>query len=129
MFPEVFISKSSPSFLSTRIMGQVCSKCHAKIAIQKGPVAMFDGKPVCNKCDRRVHAPLPTITKKTEPEKKPYEEPEAYKREFIHDGREFLDCPAHLPPPKEGYGVRRIQVPDEKGIMRYQYIRRFVGKQ
>lgn len=106
------------------------NKCHANIAIQEGQtVAMFNGKPVCEKCDRFLHAPLPTITKKTEPEKRPYEEAEAYKREFIRDGQEFLDCPAHLPPPKQGYGVRRVQVLNEDGTVHHEYIRRLVAEE
>lgn len=111
-------------------MEQVCSlsKCSEVITIQEGQkVAMFNGKPICEKCDRFFHAPLPVFTKKPEPAKqKPYEEPEAYKEEVIHDGRALLDYPAHLPFPEPGCGVRRIQVPDEEGGMRYKFITRRV---
>lgn len=95
--------------------------------VQGQKVAMFNGKPICEKCDRFFHAPLPVFTKKPEPAKqKPYEEPEAYKEEVIHDGRALLDYPAHLPFPEPGCGVRRIQVPDEEGGMRYKFITRRV---
>ncbi|KAG2112931.1 hypothetical protein BD769DRAFT_1673897 [Suillus cothurnatus] len=58
--------------------------------------------------------------------KKPYEEPMIYKKEVINDGRALHDYPAHLPPPQPGYAVRREQVPDEDGGMRYKYITRRV---
>ncbi|KAG1794552.1 uncharacterized protein HD556DRAFT_1442739 [Suillus plorans] len=102
-------------------------KCSAAISVQEGQeVKLFDGMPVCEKCDAFLHAPLPTFTRKTESVKKPYEESEAYKKEVIHDGRALLDYPAHLPFPKQGHGVRRIQVPDKEGGMRYKYITRRV---
>jgi hypothetical protein len=67
-----------------------------------------------------------------------------YKKEVINDGRALHDVsppqlssslsllntigqyPAHLPPPQPGYAVRREQVPDEDGGMRYKYITRRV---
>ncbi|KAG2344859.1 hypothetical protein BDR05DRAFT_961273 [Suillus weaverae] len=106
-------------------MAQVCSilKCSAVIAIPEGQeVAMFDnktvcekcyGKPLCAKCDRLLHAPLPPIpTRQFMPT---YEGPEAYNQEVIH---------TYLPRPKPGYAIRRVQVPDGEGGMRSEYISR-----
>ncbi|KAG2351802.1 hypothetical protein BDR07DRAFT_1415327 [Suillus spraguei] len=90
---------------------------------------MFEGKPVCQKCDRFIHMSLPTTTRKMEPVKKPYEEPEAYKKEVLHDGRPLYDYPAHLPVPKRGHAVKREQIPDEHGVIRYKYITRCVDSE
>ncbi|KAG2124408.1 uncharacterized protein EDB93DRAFT_1258792 [Suillus bovinus] len=109
-------------------MEQVCSriKCSEVIAIQEGrKVAMFDGKPLCQKCASFFYEPLPSIPRKTEPvRQKPYEESKAYKKEVINDGRDVWDYPAHLPIPTPGFGIRRIQAFDEEGGMQYKYIRR-----
>ncbi|KAG2041017.1 hypothetical protein BDR03DRAFT_947970 [Suillus americanus] len=110
-------------------MEQVCSmtNCSAVIVIQeRQEAAMFNGKPVCEACNRFLHKSLPTSTRKIASVKKPYEEAEVYKQEVIHDGRALHDYPAHLPPPQPGYAVRREQVPDGKGGMRYKYITRCV---
>ncbi|KAG2344837.1 hypothetical protein BDR05DRAFT_961240 [Suillus weaverae] len=105
-------------------MAQVCSilKCSAVIPIPEcQEVAMFDnktvcekcyGKPLCAKCDRLLHAPLPPIpTRQIMPQT--YEEPEAYKQEVIH---------TYLPRPKPGYAIRRVQFADGEGRMRHEYI-------
>lgn len=110
-------------------MEQVCSnlKCSAVIPIPEGQeVAMFDrksicekcyGKPICAKCDRLLHAPLPIIpARQIVPV---YEEPEACRIEVIH---------TYLPRPKPGYAIRRVQVPDGEGGMRYEYISRRVER-
>ncbi|KAG2050535.1 hypothetical protein BDR06DRAFT_1023219 [Suillus hirtellus] len=75
----------------------ICEKCY--------------GKPICAKCDRLLHAPLLIIpARQIAPV---YEEPEACQIEAIH---------TYLPRPKPGYAIRRVQVPDGEGGMRYEYI-------
>ncbi|KAG1849470.1 hypothetical protein F4604DRAFT_1907427 [Suillus subluteus] len=74
-------------------MEQVCSitNCSAVIVIQEGQeAAMFNGKPVCEKCDRFLHKSLPISTGKLVSVKKPYEEPEAYKQESFTTDEPFM---------------------------------------
>ncbi|KAG2356645.1 hypothetical protein BDR07DRAFT_1491679 [Suillus spraguei] len=102
-------------------MQQVCSnlRCSAIIAIPEGQEAtVFDrksvcekcyGKPLCAKCDRLLHTPVPTIpARHIKP--KAYEEPE---EELIY---------TYLPRPKPGRAIRRVEFSDGEGSMRSEYV-------
>lgn len=106
-------------------MEQVCSilRCSAVIAIPEGQeVALFNCKsvcekcysrPICAKCDRLLHAPIPTIPAK---QVVPYTY-EELEEQVIH---------TYLPRPKPGYAIRCVEVPDGKGGMRSEYVSRRV---
>ncbi|KAG1830069.1 hypothetical protein DFJ58DRAFT_737107 [Suillus subalutaceus] len=88
---------------------------------------MFNGKPVCEKCDRFLHKSLPTSTGKLVSVKKPYEEAEVYKQEVIHDGRALHDViPGASAAPSAGLRGQARTSPRRKGGMRSKYITRCV---
>ncbi|KIK40058.1 hypothetical protein CY34DRAFT_288211 [Suillus luteus UH-Slu-Lm8-n1] len=108
-------------------MTQVCSilRCSAVITNQEGQeAAVFHdktvcpkcyGKPICAKCDRLLHAQIPTISvTRIVPYK--YEGPD-YGTEIIH---------TYLPKPKPGYAIRREEFFDGDGNMHYEYVSRRV---
>ncbi|KAG1763953.1 hypothetical protein EDD22DRAFT_952010 [Suillus occidentalis] len=101
-------------------MTQVCSilRCSAVITNQEGQeAAVFHdktvcpkcyGKPICAKCDRLLHAQIPTISvTRIVPYK--YEGPD-YGTGIIH---------TYLPKPKPGYAIRREEFFDGDGNMHY----------
>ncbi|KAG1873919.1 hypothetical protein F4604DRAFT_1681099 [Suillus subluteus] len=106
-------------------MEQVCSnlRCSAVIAIPEGQeVALFDrksvcekcyGKPICAKCDRLLHAPVPIV-------------PARQIVPYLYDEAEEEVIRTYLPRPKRGYAIRRVQEPDREGDMRDEYVSRRV---
>ncbi|KAG2040875.1 hypothetical protein BDR03DRAFT_1089551 [Suillus americanus] len=102
-------------------MQQVCSnlRCSAVITVPEGQeVPLFDrksicekcyGKPICAKCDRVLHTPVPII-------------PITQIVSYLYDDSEEEIIHTYLPRPKPGYAIRPIQVHDGVGGMWSEYV-------